>query len=324
MVFGMLTVLEKRPGGRRLVRCECGKEKEVTSGNLNAGNAVSCGCLAAKKEAAKPVQIFIGARFGSVTVTGVTEKGWVPIRCDCGETKRVTTGNLRIGNVVSCGPRCALKYDAYGCPKIGEKFGHLTVISLPAPRTARLLCECGNQVTETISVLRCGDRSSCGCNFRRYQIGDIINGRMVVELGTKTKSMKTKCLSCGSVAVVDASKKAKCRYCEPWDSRMKTGFVYGIVCPYTGDVRYVGSTRHKPHRRVIGHIRERKASGNETRPLYVWIREIISGGGMPGAIQLEHVETGNLHEREVFWIHKLSEDGASLFNSEHNDREEVT
>jgi hypothetical protein len=99
---------------------------------------------------------------------------------------------------------------------------------------------------------------------------------------------------------------------------MVNGYVYGIVCPIALEVVYVGSTKGAPYRRVRDHFSERNSSGNTHRPLYIWMRELARNGHMPGCIQLERVETGNLHEREVFWIQMMDIEGCKLLNHEHN------
>lgn len=46
--FGKLVVLEyriRKPFSVWLCRCDCGKEKEITAGNLSSGKTNSCGCL---------------------------------------------------------------------------------------------------------------------------------------------------------------------------------------------------------------------------------------------------------------------------------------
>lgn len=262
----------------------------------------------------------IGERRGMLQIIGPKVGRNIPVRCDCGKEKMVNDSNFRDGRSKSCGcnkgckPRSA---DKYGI-KIGDVFGSLTVEGFQTASAVICKCACGKNRTLHPYHLAGGEYKSCGCKFKRYAVGDIINGRQVVEAGTKTRIPKVKCLSCGTVSRVSAWGKAKCRYCEPWDTRLKNGYVYGIICPYTGDVRYIGSSYGPPHRRVIGHIRERNSKDNVSRPLYIWIRELIANGAMPGCIQLEHVETGNLHEREVFWIQTTSAKGSTLFNNEHN------
>jgi hypothetical protein len=87
-------------------------------------------------------------------------------QCACGTTKVVGLGNLRHGQVTSCG--CARSDRAIDVP-LGTVFGYLTVIG-EAPRVgpykSRAMlcrCECGEQTVVPLSVLRSGNTKSCGC-----------------------------------------------------------------------------------------------------------------------------------------------------------------
>lgn len=52
--YGRLTVLERFPAPRVkwLCRCDCGKQKAILGSTLEAGNALSCGCLQSERAAA--------------------------------------------------------------------------------------------------------------------------------------------------------------------------------------------------------------------------------------------------------------------------------
>lgn len=264
----------------------------------------------------------IGERFGKLTVIGETQKGFIQVRCDCGTEKRVTTGNLRAGNAQTCGYHCPIRHEGReDVVREGEVFSNLTVIRMISPRKALLRCICGKEVEKEAWYLIRGEAKSCGCKARKYKVGDHINGRVIVETGTKTRIPKVKCMSCGKISSVAGWGVAKCRNCAAWDGRMLNGYVYGIVCPVALEIVYVGSTKGAPYRRVRDHFSERNRKDNQSKPLYIWMRELAKNGNMPGCLQIEHVETGNLHAREVFWIQKMRSEGSTLLNHEHNSKE---
>ena len=49
--FGKLLVIEKRPKGKWLCRCDCGEKKEVRGNHLRSGRTISCGCRRAEVQA---------------------------------------------------------------------------------------------------------------------------------------------------------------------------------------------------------------------------------------------------------------------------------
>ena len=83
-------------------RCDCGGMTVAKTGQLKAGNRVSCGCswhVSSIKE---------GQRYGRLTVLSPTDKRsnraviW-QCRCDCGKIVEVRSNILRSGRVQSCG-----------------------------------------------------------------------------------------------------------------------------------------------------------------------------------------------------------------------------
>ena len=103
--FGRLTVVDdtgKRLHGSVVWRCvcDCGKESEVTAGNLRGGTE-SCGCSIVKN--------IIGQRFGRLTVisySDVKSKSGDKIcicACDCGMEKQVLRNDIVSGKTKSCG-----------------------------------------------------------------------------------------------------------------------------------------------------------------------------------------------------------------------------
>ena len=105
--FGTLTVLKRAESSKDgkaswICRCDCGNEIVVVGKNLRNGNTKSCGCQRYKEP-----ENLIGKRFGRVVVL---ERVNIKTRnimwkclCDCGATKIISGGNLKGGNVRSCG-----------------------------------------------------------------------------------------------------------------------------------------------------------------------------------------------------------------------------
>lgn len=105
-IFGKLTVLyptDKRKNNNILwhCKCECGKECDVRTGNLQQHNVQSCGCLA--------INDLKNQRFGKLIALYPTEKRspqgtiiWKCL-CDCGNECEVTSDRLKSGNTQSCG-----------------------------------------------------------------------------------------------------------------------------------------------------------------------------------------------------------------------------
>lgn len=106
--IGKLTLLRidtniATPGDRWVCKCECGVERSFRSQYLKSSKPGirSCGCIRRNDPE-------VGQVFGRLTVirwTGEVIHGYRiwDCSCSCGNTKRVTTGNLRHGNTRSCG-----------------------------------------------------------------------------------------------------------------------------------------------------------------------------------------------------------------------------
>jgi len=103
--YGKLTVLEfvgkKKRHYMWRCKCDCGKERIVSSDNLNSGNTKSCGCLRKDK-----IINLSGKRFGYLTVIKKHHSGkyvyWL-CKCDCGRETVVNGSSLRNGHTRSCG-----------------------------------------------------------------------------------------------------------------------------------------------------------------------------------------------------------------------------
>lgn len=110
--FGYWTVIEmgersKTGRIRWKCKCDCGNVCDVKPNMLKSGRSKSCGCgISGKRNATEDLT---GKRFGRLTVLKQDKSRlkahniyWI-CKCDCGNEKSVSTGNLRGGNVKSCG-----------------------------------------------------------------------------------------------------------------------------------------------------------------------------------------------------------------------------
>lgn len=89
---------------------------------------------------------------------------------------------------------------------------------------------------------------------------------------------------------------------------MTQRFIYGLFCPRTGQLRYIGAAK-KPEQRLKGHLREARQGA---RPVHNWIRELASEGLAP---KLDIVtETHNWDADERAAIRAARELGCELLN----------
>lgn len=141
-----------------------------------------------------------GQRFGKLTAIRKEKKNkhgtyfWL-CKCDCGNEKVATIGNLRSGQVKSCG--CILAEDL-----TGKRFERLVPIKQVGRSASRGViweckCDCGNIVTVKAQSLKSGETKSCGCfnrdkstkhglcNTRLYRIWHGIKCRCYEEKNKK-------------------------------------------------------------------------------------------------------------------------------------------
>lgn len=170
--FGSLVVVSRAPSSnnrktRWLCQCDCGNTYVATSEALRAGRKNDCGCKTNYGVNSHLIDL-TGQRFGKLTVISkeparADEKTRWLCKCDCGNTRVITSGDLRTGRRKSC-----------GCAKIkdiaGKRFGRLTAIR----RTDRFVvhgerkiylweckCDCGELVYMTPGKLHENVDSAC-------------------------------------------------------------------------------------------------------------------------------------------------------------------
>lgn len=179
--------------------CECGGKREIAASEIrNAmvnGSNLSCeNCPRA--EALE----LIGERIGSVIVGQPTGKhiwesgGAAPLfscRCDCGNSKLITSSTLRQarseGYNLSCGCVLKEKHEQF----LGKQIGWLKVHSRnPNLSDYQCLCRCGVWCTKTHQDLQRAAHTksqiSCGCYFKRVQVGEKF-GRLTVIARLESK-----------------------------------------------------------------------------------------------------------------------------------------
>jgi len=112
--FNRLTVIKydhtKKPQGivYYLCKCDCGKDKIVSTSRLKSGHVKSCGCLQKDQAKLKIIDI-IGQKFNRLTVIRFDHIK-IPrgtrmylCKCDCGKETFVSSHSLRKGGIKSCG-----------------------------------------------------------------------------------------------------------------------------------------------------------------------------------------------------------------------------
>lgn len=91
-----------------------------------------------------------------------------------------------------------------------------------------------------------------------------------------------------------------------------TSFIYGLVCPLTKGIRYVGMS-YRVKDRLFDHLYN--AEHGEDTHKSRWIKILLKQGLKPRLIILDVVLNEYRGEREKEWIRILKESGADLTNS---------
>lgn len=79
--------------------------------------------------------------------------------------------------------------------------------------------------------------------------------------------------------------------------------IYGLVCPLTKKVRYVGYTKFSLVYRLSGHLAEAKKKSTCHR--HKWLRSLMRKNLLPSIKVLEIVTVKTWQLREKYWIKKL-------------------
>lgn len=73
--------------------------------------------------------------------------------------------------------------------------------------------------------------------------------------------------------------------------------IYGLVCPFSKDIKYIGKTKLKLKRRLSMHIRQ-----NSTCKKSIWIKSLIANNNLPEIIEIEKCNTNNWAQREKYYV----------------------
>jgi hypothetical protein len=157
-------------------KCDCGNLKVVIGNRLISKHTTSCGCLKQEMLRKRNSKDIAGHRFGRLTVhnsCGYKDGHQIwNCQCDCGESIKVNTNSLSMGNTKSCG---CLRMDVVRQRAIhnrqrfvGEKFGRLCVLERDGSNRRgnsiwKCQCDCGNVILVDGSNLRSSNSISCGC-----------------------------------------------------------------------------------------------------------------------------------------------------------------
>ena len=89
---------------------------------------------------------------------------------------------------------------------------------------------------------------------------------------------------------------------------MTTKTIYGLVDPFTDEIRYIGQSAD-PEKRLIDHL---YAKNNVAKAQ--WIFTLRSAGVRPQLVFLELVDSDEADESECWWILRGRKLGWNLFN----------
>jgi hypothetical protein len=150
-----------------------------------------------------------GMRFGRLAVIKresnyISPKGYVKstwlCKCDCGNEKIITAGNLQSGTSTSCG--CYSKESLssrFLTDLTGKKFGKLIVIkriddyiSPGGNKVPKWLCKCscGNETNVISDSLLKGSTKSCGCGIGKKSFGEATINRVYRNYKNNAKNRK--------------------------------------------------------------------------------------------------------------------------------------
>jgi hypothetical protein len=203
--FGKLVVIglsESRTTSGRIkwdCICDCGAKKSVAYSELHSGVVTSCGC---DKSSIKDL---IGQRFGKLVVIEASEERtksggmkWA-CKCDCGNTRIVSSRLLVTGVTISCGCYREKRKKAIRSNKkelTGQRFGRLLVLNNTKDKNTHwdCLCNCGNVVSVITNSLVSGKTISCGC-FQKERISEahFTHGKSGTPVYKKWIHMRERC-----------------------------------------------------------------------------------------------------------------------------------
>lgn len=94
---------------------------------------------------------------------------------------------------------------------------------------------------------------------------------------------------------------------------MKKGVIYGLICPLTNEVRYIGLTTQSLNKRLYKHLYE---IDSHTSKKNSWLKK-LRNLDLLSEIKIQLIEECNidiLNDREVYWISEFKNKGYELTN----------
>lgn len=161
--------------------CDCGNEKDISSGVLLKSTFANCGCERRGKPHPNARIDISGKRYGRLTVLYLLNpescagtKVWRCL-CDCGNVSDVPYSSLTSGHSTSCGCLFKEQLSKRSLKDItGQKFGMLTVIERVGSKDRKATwlckCDCGNEFIAVGKDLRQHKTISCGCKSSRMEV----------------------------------------------------------------------------------------------------------------------------------------------------------
>jgi len=87
--------------------------------------------------------------------------------------------------------------------------------------------------------------------------------------------------------------------------------IYGLVCPTSKQIRYIGVTRYSLDRRLKEHLRENKSKTHKQK----WIKSLLNKGLKPDIVLMCLTDKSNWIETEKFYIKLFKTNGFKLTNT---------
>lgn len=89
--------------------------------------------------------------------------------------------------------------------------------------------------------------------------------------------------------------------------------IYGLVCPFSGEIRYIGKTSRKLQIRLVAHLAESRRTRHSHK--HRWIARLDDAGQKPAMWLLEDVDPADRwQDRERLWIKRAKDMGLDLTN----------
>lgn len=248
--FGKLVVLSYNPERSKTLKasvwnCKCDCGNTVTVERKKLLNGTRTDCLNCIEQLCKP-----GTRFGKLTViekdeavSRARQQYILKCKCDCGKECYITRTDLLNGVRSSC-PDC-VKLSKHE-DVTGKRFGNLVAVCLDENRTKiaqkaiwKCVCDCGNTTYSSLSNLKGGISTSCGCKRK-----------VTIQAKCKVPMIGKKF---GSLTVIAENKEAsKKKY-------NNNGFIestipyYDCKCDCGGFVTVAGSALRSGNTTTCGH-----------------------------------------------------------------------